>query len=102
MQNIVRDVERMYEGLDVALTATGAFYCRYSEEYADSLDIQGGARSISMPRHVANERDVVVGSEIVLIKTLDGRRIGPFDIETQEPSSNATVRFRLRAGVTSA
>lgn len=102
MQNLQRDVERMYDRKDTAVTATGAFYCIYSEEYADSLDIQGVARSISMPRHVASERDVVVGSEVVLIETLDGRRIGPFDIETQEPSSNGTVRFRLRAGVNSA
>lgn len=95
--NLLRhNLERMFQDWDQAEMATGPFACRYVEEYEGDSDIQGVTRTILLPRHIAQERALTVGASITTIKTVDGRRIGPFTVETFEPQSDGTALLRLR------
>jgi hypothetical protein len=96
---IREDMERAYADWDEGLTDNGPFGCVYTQEYTDSLDIQGVARTVSMPRHIADEREIVVGTVINSIQMRDGRHVpGPLTVETVELQGRATVNLRLRAG----
>ena len=96
---IREDLERSYAEHDTASCAGGMFHCIYSEEYVDSLDIQGVDREVFVLRHIAREREVSVGTVLNWIRTRDGDHIdGPLVCATYEPLDVYTVRLRLRDG----
>lgn len=74
----------MLKDWDSATVAAGSFPCVYTEGYVDELDVQGVSRSILTAREAVDDYSLAVGTEVT-IETVDGRVLGPYQVETFQP-----------------
>ena len=81
-----QDLERMVADWDSVRVDAGPFRARYVEEYTEELDVQGVNRTLTAPRHVLSDRNVVAGTVIREVITIDERRLGPFQVKEFQPA----------------
>lgn len=99
----LKQLEASFRRWDSCIIGGQPFPCMYNEEYVESLGQQGVSRTIELPAHMANGGShsvvaaAVVRRDVVeTVVTWKGDSLGPFVIETIQPSIEGTWVLRLR------